>query len=91
MMTANNYLTQEAKAFVKRKGGPDEVIRVVPDHQHRGASQCYQLYTAFEEMPDNLGRILFDEQGYWIYDGDQLSIAEQEQLADFIINYVERL
>ena len=90
-MTANNYLSQEAKAFVKRKDGPDEVIRVVPDHPDRDASQCYQLYTAFDEMPDNLGRILFDEQGYWIYDGDQLSIAEQEQLADFIINYVERL
>jgi hypothetical protein len=91
MMTANNYLTQEAKAFVKRKGGPDEVIRVIPDHPRRGVFQCYQLYTAFEETPDNLGRILFDEQGYWIYDGDLLSIAEQEQLADFIINYVERL
>jgi hypothetical protein len=91
MMTANNYLTQEAKAFVKRNNGPDEVIRVVPDHPQSSASQCYQLYTAFEERPDNLGCILFDEQGYWIYDGDLLSIAEQEQLADFIINYIERL
>jgi hypothetical protein len=91
MMTDNNYLTSEAKAFVKRIDGPDEVIRVVPDLLQRKAAQCYQLYTAFEERPDDLGCILFDEQGYWIYDGDLLSIAEQEQLADFIINYVERL
>jgi hypothetical protein len=91
MMTDNNYLTREAKAFVKRLHGPDEVIRVVPDHFHPKAVQCYRLYTAFDEEPDELGCILFDTQGYWIYDGSLLSIGEQEQLADFIINYVERL
>ena len=36
-----------------------------------------------------LGRILFDAKGYWIYDGQVLSIAEQEQVAKFIMNYVE--
>lgn len=90
-MTTHSYLTREAKAFVKRINGPDEVIRVVPDHLYRKSAQCYQLYTAFEERPDDLGCILFDEQGFWIYDGDLLSVAEQEQLADFIINYTERL
>lgn len=90
-MRTNSYLTGEAKAFVKRKEGPDEVIRVVPDRFHRLAAQCYQLYTAFEEDPDDLGCILFDAQGYWIYDGKSLSVAEQEQVADFIIHYVERL
>lgn len=90
-MTTHSYLTREAKAFVKRTNGPDEVIRVVPDILYRKAVQCYQLYTAFEERPDDLGCILFDAQGFWIYDGNLLSIDEQEQLADFIINYIERL
>lgn len=89
-MFTHSYLTREAKAFIKRKNGPDEVIRVIPG-PHRTAVQCYYLYTAFEERPVDLGCILFDLQGFWIYDGDLLSIGEQEQLADFIINYVERL
>ncbi|SIP96513.1 hypothetical protein SAMN05421821_101279 [Mucilaginibacter lappiensis] len=90
-MIANSYLTREAKAFVKLLNGPDEVVRVVPDRFHENAAQCYRLYIAFEENPDELGCILFDAQGYWIYDGSELSIAEQEQVADFIIHYVERL
>lgn len=90
-MIANSYLTREAKAFVKRRNGPDEVIRVIPDRFHTNAEQCYRLSTAFEESPDELGCILFDVQGYWIYDGSELSIAEQEQVADFTIHYVERL
>jgi len=86
-----SYLTREAKAFVKRINGPDEVIRIIPDRFHLKSAQCYRLYTACDEDPDELGCILFDAQGYWIYDGDLLSVGEQEQLADFIINYVERL
>lgn len=90
-MTPHAYLTKEAKAFVKQKNGLAEVIRVIPEFAPINAAQCYQLYTAFDEKTDNLGCILFDAQGYWIYDGDILGIEEQEQLADFIINYVERL
>lgn len=90
-MMNNTYLDKEAKAWVKRKNGPDEVLRVVPELSCKGAGQCYQLYTSFEENPDDLGRILFDAQGYWIYDGNELSIAEQEQVARFIINYVETI
>jgi hypothetical protein len=84
-------LDNEAKAWVKRNNGPDEIVRVLPDRDHKGAGLCYQLYTAFETDPDHLGRILFDAQGYWIYDGEILTIAEQEQVAKFIINYVETL
>ena len=82
-------LTDEAKAWVKRNNGPDEIVRVLPDKEYKGAGLCYQLYTAFDDNPDHLGRILFDLKGYWIYDGDILTIDEQEQLAKFIINYVE--
>ncbi|MDP9047523.1 MAG: hypothetical protein M3N14_05255 [Bacteroidota bacterium] len=82
-------LTQEAKAWVKRKHGPDEIVRVVPDVAKSGTVFCYQLYTAFDQNPDDLGRVLFDAEGYWIYDGDILTIAEQEQVARFIMNYTE--
>jgi hypothetical protein len=88
-MTNNTYLVTEAKAWIKRKNGPDEVVRVVPEIENAGAVIIYELYTAYDDTPDYLGRILFDREGYWIYDGDTLAIAEQEQLARFIINYVE--
>lgn len=87
----NAYLVNEAKAWVKRKDGPDEVVRIALDLESKDAVLCYQLYTAYDEKPDYLGRILFDTHNYWIYDGETLTIAEQEQLAKFIINYVETL
>ena len=90
-MTTLSYLKSEAKAFIKRKNGPDEVIRVIPESTSENETPSYGLYAAFEENPDFLGRILFDSQGYWIYDGKTLAVTEQEQVADFIINYVERL
>ena len=81
-------MNKEAKAWVKRRKGADEIVRVVPDNEN-ALITTYKLYTAFDDNPDYLGRILFDAQGYWIYDGETLSVAEQEQLAKFIINYVE--
>lgn len=89
-MTRNLELTKEAKAWIKRKSGPDEIVRVVPDIETKNEVLSYSLFTAFDENPDYLGRILFDAQNYWIYDGETLTIAEQEQLAKFIINYVEQ-
>lgn len=80
-------LTTEVKAYIKRGKNAGEIIRVVPDMETESKVQAYRLYTAFENSPDYLGRILFDTQGYWIYDGSLLSISEQEQLARFIINY----
>ena len=91
MVEITTYLSKEAKAWVKRKNGPDEIIRVVPDLNLDSMGPCYRLYTSFEENPENLGRILFDAQGYWIYDGNELSVIEQEQVASFIINYKEVL
>ena len=89
MIMHKTALTHEAKAWVKRRNGPDEILRVVPDIANSGTVLCYQLYTAFDQNPDDLGRVLFDVEGYWIYDGDVLSITEQEQVARFIINYTE--
>ncbi len=76
-------------AWIKRKKGPDEVVRVVHDGQCRDAAFVYQLYTAFDA--EFLGRILFDDNGYWIYDGDELTVAEQEQLGRFIQHNMEIL
>jgi hypothetical protein len=89
MITGNINLDKEAKAWVKPKKGPGQIVRVVPDLENNGTVLAYKLYTAYDEHPDDLGRILFDAQGYWIYDGEILSIAEQEQLAKFIMNYAE--
>jgi len=91
MLTTNTRLAKEAKAWLKRKSGPDEIIRIIPAVEHYEVATAYHLYPAFEENSDGLGSILFDDEGYWIYDGEHLTIAEQEQLAEFIINYRERI
>jgi hypothetical protein len=87
----NMDLIKEAKAWIKRKSGPDEIVRVVLDTENKGLVMSYELYSAFDENPDYMGRILFDMEGYWIYDGEALAIVEQEQVARFIMNYVETI
>ncbi|MBK0379222.1 hypothetical protein [Mucilaginibacter segetis] len=76
-------------AWIKRKHGPDEVVSIIPDMKCSDAALVYHLYTAFEA--GYLGRILFDDQGYWIYDGEELTVAEQEQLGKFIQYHMEGL
>ena len=85
------YLIKEAIAWVKSGPESHEVVQIIPDLVWEGKGLCYRLFTAYEPDPDYLGRILFDTHGYWIYDGETLTIAEQEQVAKFIINYVEVL
>ena len=74
-------------AWLKRRTGPDEIVKIVPDTGSKLAALSYNLYIAFEE--NYLGRILFDDEGYWIYDGDDLTVTEQEQVAKFIIQHME--
>jgi len=88
-MTNNYWLATEGKAWIKRKNAPGEIVRVIPDTETNGRVTAYQLYTAFEQNPDYLGQILFDVEGYWIYDGEVLSVGEQEQVARFILKGVE--
>jgi hypothetical protein len=83
-------LYNEAKVYLKRKGLPDLVVKIAPEINHQRRRLCYELYAAYNN-PDYLGRILFDEQGYWIYDGDDFSIDEQEHIARFIINNGEKI
>jgi hypothetical protein len=50
--------------------GPNQIVWVVLDLGNEGAR--LPPYTAFDENPDQLGRILFDVQGYWIYDSTEI-------------------
>jgi hypothetical protein len=59
------------------KTSAERWVRIFPD---RGDG--YQLYDALQER--NIGRLLFDADGNWIYDGTVLNIAEQEEVAGFI-------
>src|SRR4051794_26924292 len=89
-MVKNTGLVTEAKVWLKGNNGPGEIIRIVLDSVIGSKVTAYNLYNTFDETPDYLGRILFDAEGYWIYDGSVFGIAEQEQLAKFIIDYVKK-
>lgn len=59
------------------KTSAERWVRIYPD---RG--EGYKLYDALQERP--IGRMLFDADGNWIYDGSVLTIEEQEELAGVI-------
>ncbi|MBW4888989.1 hypothetical protein KXQ82_04655 [Mucilaginibacter sp. HMF5004] len=79
-------MIEEAKAWVRRKNGSGEILRIVFEIQD--TIQCYHLYAAYAD--DHFGRILFDTEGYWIYDGKSLTVDEQEQVAIFILSHMEK-
>ncbi|WPU99203.1 hypothetical protein SNE26_24630 [Mucilaginibacter sp. cycad4] len=62
------------------KTNTERWIRVLPDK-----GDGYQLYDALAEL--FIGRILFDQNDNWIYDGNELSVDEQEELAGFITGH----
>lgn len=86
-MMHNQNLIIEAKAWIKRERGSNEILKVIGITESSGAIS-YELFTAYSEDSNYFGRILFDTQGYWIYDGDVLTVSEQEQIAKFIVNQV---
>lgn len=62
-------------------------VRIFPD-----TGNGYRLYDSLND--NELGRILVDHDENWIYDGDRLSIDEQEDIAASILGYgkeMERL
>src|SRR4051812_18775706 len=89
-MVKHISLITEAKVWIKGKNGTSEIIHVMLDHYVGTKVIAYNLYNAFDEHAAYLGRILFDLNGYWIYDGSVMSIDEQEQLAKFIICHVKK-
>jgi hypothetical protein len=89
-LTERIYLIKEAKAWLRKPRGPGHFVTIVPDMEDSSEVLAYNLFVVYEHNPEALGRILFDAGGYWIYDGDLLTIGEQEQIARFIINYQEK-
>jgi len=59
------------------KTSAERWVRIFPDQ-----GEGYQLHDALQEQ--NIGRILFDADANWIYDGTALNIEEQEEVAGFI-------
>ncbi|MBE9667613.1 hypothetical protein [Mucilaginibacter boryungensis] len=90
-MSRQSYTITEAKAWIRHKSGTGEIIKIIPDLENNTGGITYLLYTAYEKQPEYRGRILFDAQGYWIYDGDDLAVIEQEQVARFIIHHIETI
>ncbi|MBE9663124.1 hypothetical protein [Mucilaginibacter myungsuensis] len=82
-------MTTEMKAWLKHRDGSSNVIRILPD-RNGPAAQFYLLFTAYDAYPADLGRILFDADGYWIYDGDELKVEQQEQVAGMIMGTARR-
>jgi hypothetical protein len=62
----------------------DRWLHILPD-----TGEGYQLYGALEGQ--ECGRILFDAADHWIYDGDALSVEEQEEVAGAIGGYQQEM
>ncbi|SEO08651.1 hypothetical protein SAMN05192574_105251 [Mucilaginibacter gossypiicola] len=56
------------------KTGSERWVRIVPN-----GDATYSLFDLLNEI--YLGRILFDEDHNWIYDGRLLSVDDQEDIA----------
>jgi hypothetical protein len=55
-------------------------VHIMPDK-----GDGYQLYDVLREIA--IGRILFDADDNWIYDGNVLTVDEQEDVVGFIGGY----
>ncbi|QEM09167.1 hypothetical protein [Mucilaginibacter rubeus] len=62
---------------VRAKTRSERWIQLVPD-----TTGGYWLYEPLPEL--KLGRLLFDQEDNWIYDGDLLNVSEQEDVAAVI-------
>ena len=75
------FVSMKSKLFEEKpktaKTSAERWVRIFPD---RGDG--YQLYDALQER--TIGRVLFDAEGNWIYDGNLLTVEEQEEVAGFI-------
>jgi hypothetical protein len=58
-------------------------------HIFPGDGEGYRLYDPLEGV--ELGRIHFDQDDHWIYDGDLLTVGEQEEAAGVITGYQKEM
>lgn len=63
---------------------PSKWVRIFPDK-----GQGYRLYDPLNDI--ELGRILVDANDNWIYDGDRLTVYEQEDIAAFILGHEKQM
>jgi hypothetical protein len=75
---------------------PDGAITFKLSRENYGMFELFHVkvpgYQAPEPMP--MGKLLFDTEGNWIYDGEALTVGEQEQIAGQITGHhgeMERL
>ncbi|WP_419699452.1 hypothetical protein [Mucilaginibacter sp. NFX135] len=68
-------LFREKPATAKIRG--ERWVGILPDN-----GEGYLLYDILREI--FIGRILFDTDDNWIYDGELLTVEEQEDAAGFI-------
>ncbi|MCC8407686.1 hypothetical protein LJ707_02015 [Mucilaginibacter sp. UR6-1] len=59
-------------------------VRILPDK-----NDSYSLFDALAES--FIGRILFDRDDNWIYDGNVLSIGEQEEIAGLLTGHQKEM
>jgi len=59
-------------------------LRIFP-----GRGDGYRLYDPLEDR--EMGWILFDKDDNWVYDGDLLSVDEQEEAAGAISGYQQEM
>ncbi|MBL4678274.1 MAG: hypothetical protein JKY70_19030 [Mucilaginibacter sp.] len=64
--------------------GTERWVRILPD-----AGEGYRLFDALEER--YIGRILFDQDDHWIYDGTVLNVDEQEEIAGSITGHQKEM
>lgn len=66
------------------KARSERWVRIFPD-----SGKGYRLYDPLNEL--ELGRILFDAADHWIYDGEKLSVDEQEEIAGSISGHAKEM
>lgn len=64
--------------------GAERWVRIYPDE-----GDGHRLFDALHEA--ELGRILFDADGNWIYDGEMLDVYEQEEVAGVITGHQQEM
>lgn len=77
-----NKIYPEVPKTVKARS--ERWVRIFPD-----SGEGYRLYDPLNEL--ELGRILFDAKDNWIYDGEKLSVDEQEEIAGSISGHAREM
>lgn len=64
--------------------GTGRWVRILPDE-----GEGYRLYDLLNER--FIGRLLFDADDNWIYDGEVLSVDEQEDIAGLLTGHQKEM